>query len=43
MKVAGAAALLALTFVSISYVAVGSYNPFIYLNLIRDGAEGLWE
>ena len=32
IKVVGAAALLGLTFVSISYVAVGSYNPFIYFN-----------
>ncbi len=32
MKVVGAVALLALTFISISYVAVGSYNPFIYFN-----------
>ena len=32
MKVVGAAALLGLTFIAISYVAVGSYNPFIYFN-----------
>ena len=32
MKIAGGAALLALTFISITYVAVGSYNPFIYFN-----------
>ncbi len=32
MKVAGAVALLGLTFIAISYVAVGSYNPFIYFN-----------
>ena len=32
MKVVGTVALLALTFISISYVAVGSYNPFIYFN-----------
>ena len=28
----GSAALLALTFIAITYVAVGSYNPFIYFN-----------
>ena len=32
MKVVGAACLLALTFVAITYIAVGSYNPFIYFN-----------
>ena len=32
MKVVGAAALLAATFLAVSYVAVGSYNPFIYFN-----------
>ncbi len=32
MKVAGGAALLALTFIAITYVAVGSYNPYIYFN-----------
>ena len=32
MKVCGAAALLALTFLAVTYVAVGSYNPFIYFN-----------
>ena len=32
MKVVGSACLLALTFISITYVAVGSYNPFIYFN-----------
>ncbi|MBR0368173.1 MAG: MBOAT family protein [Clostridia bacterium] len=32
MKVAGSACLLALTFISITYIAVGSYNPFIYFN-----------
>ena len=32
MKIVGGAALLALTFISITYVAVGSYNPFIYFN-----------
>ena len=32
MKVVGGAALLALTFIAITYVAVGSYNPFIYFN-----------
>ena len=25
-------ALLGLTFVSVTYIAVGSYNPFIYFN-----------
>ena len=32
MKVVGSACLLALTFISITYIAVGSYNPFIYFN-----------
>ena len=32
MKVTGAAALLGLTFLAVTYVAVGSYNPFIYFN-----------
>ena len=32
MRVAGSAGLLALTFIAITYVAVGSYNPFIYFN-----------
>ena len=32
IKVSGAVALLALTFIAITYVAVGSYNPFIYFN-----------
>ena len=32
MQVVGAVALLGLTFLSITYVAVGSYNPFIYFN-----------
>jgi len=32
MKVVGSVCLLALTFVSITYIAVGSYNPFIYFN-----------
>ena len=32
MKVAGSACLLALTFVAVTYIAVGSYNPFIYFN-----------
>ena len=32
MKVAGSACLLVLTFISITYIAVGSYNPFIYFN-----------
>ncbi len=32
MKVAGSACLLALTFIAVTYIAVGSYNPFIYFN-----------
>ena len=32
MKIAGGACLLVLTFLSVTYVAVGSYNPFIYFN-----------
>ena len=32
MRVAGSVCLLALTFISITYIAVGSYNPFIYFN-----------
>ena len=32
IKVVGAVALVALTAVSVSYVAVDSYNPFIYFN-----------
>ena len=32
IRIVGAVALLALTVISISYVAVGSYNPFIYFN-----------
>ena len=32
MQVAGAAGLLALTFIAVTYIAVGSYNPFIYFN-----------
>ena len=32
MKVVGSACLLALTFIAITYIAVGSYNPFIYFN-----------
>ena len=32
LKTVGAVALLALTVISVSYVAVGSYNPFIYFN-----------
>ena len=32
MRVVGAVALLALTFIAITYIAVGSYNPFIYFN-----------
>ena len=30
--IAGGVCLLALTFISITYIAVGSYNPFIYFN-----------
>ena len=32
MKIVGSVCLLALTFISITYIAVGSYNPFIYFN-----------
>ncbi len=32
MKVAGSMCLLALTFIAVTYIAVGSYNPFIYFN-----------
>ena len=32
VRVVGAAALVALTGVSISYIAVNGYNPFIYFN-----------
>ena len=32
LETAGAVALLALTLVSITYIAMGSYNPFIYFN-----------
>ena len=32
MRIVGAAALLGLTFIAVTYVAVGSYNPFIYFN-----------
>ena len=32
MKIAGSACLLALTFIAVTYIAVGSYNPFIYFN-----------
>jgi len=32
MEIAGAVALIALTAVSVSYIAMGSYNPFIYFN-----------
>ena len=32
MEIAGAVALIALTVVSVSYIAMGSYNPFIYFN-----------
>ncbi len=32
IRVVGSAALLGLTFIAITYVAVGSYNPFIYFN-----------
>jgi len=32
VRIAGAACLLALTCLSISYIAVNGYNPFIYFN-----------
>ena len=32
MKVAGSACLLGLTFIAVTYIVVGSYNPFIYFN-----------
>ena len=32
MRVVGAVGLVALTILSISYVATDSYNPFIYFN-----------
>ena len=32
MRVVSSAGILALTFISITYIAVGSYNPFIYFN-----------
>ena len=32
MQVAGSVGLLALTFIAVTYIAVGSYNPFIYFN-----------
>jgi hypothetical protein len=32
MKVVGSIALMGLTFIAITYIAVGSYNPFIYFN-----------
>ena len=32
MNVAGSAGLMALTFIAVTYIAVGSYNPFIYFN-----------
>jgi len=32
MRVTGSLALLALTFIAITYIGVGSYNPFIYFN-----------
>ena len=32
MKLVGGAALLGLTFIAVTYIAVGSYNPFIYFN-----------
>ena len=32
VRIAGAAAILALTLLSVSYIAVNGYNPFIYFN-----------
>ena len=32
MQLVGSVALLGLTFIAITYIAVGSYNPFIYFN-----------
>ena len=32
VRIIGGAALLGLTFIAVTYVAVGSYNPFIYFN-----------
>ena len=32
VRVAGAVCLVALTAISISYIAVNGYNPFIYFN-----------
>ena len=32
MKVVGGVCLLGLTFVAVTYIVVGSYNPFIYFN-----------
>ena len=32
LRVAGSVCLLALTFIAVTYIAVGSYNPFIYFN-----------
>ena len=32
MNIAGSLGLLSLTFIAITYIAVGSYNPFIYFN-----------
>ncbi|MBQ6373129.1 MAG: MBOAT family protein [Clostridia bacterium] len=32
MRIVGSVALLALTFIAVTYIAVGSYNPFIYFN-----------
>ena len=32
MRVVGSVGLLALTFIAVTYIAVGSYNPFIYFN-----------
>ena len=32
MNIVGSVCLLALTFIAITYIAVGSYNPFIYFN-----------
>ena len=32
IRIIGGVALLGLTFIAVTYVAVGSYNPFIYFN-----------
>ena len=32
IRAVGSAALLGLTFIAVTYIAVGSYNPFIYFN-----------